>query len=113
MNTLLFLAAASSGQSGSEGSPLGFFLPIILIFAIMYFLIFRPQAKRQKQHRQMLDSLEKGDRVVTAGGIYGTVIAIKEKEKTVMVKIADNTKIELARSSVAHKLADEKQQSNS
>lgn len=79
-------------------------LPIILIFAIMYFLIFRPQAKKQKKHQAMIEAVQKGDKVVTAGGIHGTVAGIKEKENTLIVKIGDNVKIELSRSSIARKL---------
>ncbi|MDZ7377472.1 MAG: preprotein translocase subunit YajC [candidate division KSB1 bacterium] len=93
------MAGPTSGQG--QANPLALWLPIILIFAIMYFLIFRPQAKRQKQHRMMLDALKKGDKIITAGGIYGTVLSVKDKENTVVVKIDDNTKIELVKSSVA------------
>jgi preprotein translocase subunit YajC len=81
-------------------------LPIILIILIMYFLIFRPQAKRQKEHQKMLASIQKGDRIITVGGIYGTVVGIKEKENILIVKIAENVKIELARGSVARKLSE-------
>lgn len=91
---------AAPGGSGQPGS-LGFLLPMILIFVIMYFLIFRPQAKRQKQQRLMIDALKKGDKIITAGGIHGTIVGVKEKENTVIVKIDDNTKIELAKGSVA------------
>ncbi len=91
------------GQAGARGetNPIALWLPIILIFAIMYFFIFRPQAKKQKQHRMMLDALKKGDRIITAGGIYGTILSVRDKENTVVVKIDDNTKIELVKSSVA------------
>ncbi len=80
---------------------MGFILPMVLIFAIMYFLIFRPQVKKQKQHQAMVSALKKGDRIVTAGGIYGTIAGIKEKEGTLIVKVDDNVKIELAKASVA------------
>ncbi|MDZ7318130.1 MAG: preprotein translocase subunit YajC [candidate division KSB1 bacterium] len=99
-NFILLMGAPAGGQSG-QVNPLAMWLPIILIFAIMYFLIFRPQAKKQKQHRMMLDALKKGDKIITAGGIYGTVLSVKEKENTVIVKIDDDTKIELVKSSVA------------
>lgn len=99
-NFILLMGAPAGGQ-GQAANPLALWLPIILIFAIMYFLIFRPQAKKQKQHRMMLDALKKGDKIITAGGIYGTVLSVKEKENSVIVKIDDNTKIELVKSSVA------------
>jgi len=77
------------------------FLPIILMFAIIYFLLLRPQQKRQRQQQMMLDSLRKGDRVVTSGGIFGTIVGIKEKQGIVVLRVADTVKIELARASVA------------
>jgi preprotein translocase subunit YajC len=96
---------APGGESGAN--PMAMWLPIILIFAIMYFLIFRPQAKKQKQQRMMLDSLQKGDNIVTVGGIYGTIVGIKEKENSIIVKISENTKVELSRGSVAKVLGKE------
>ncbi len=98
-NFILLMGAPAGGQG--QGNPFALWLPIILIFAIMYFLIFRPQAKKQKQQRMMIDALRKGDKIITTGGIYGTIAGIKEKEGTIIVKIDDNTKIELVKSSVA------------
>jgi preprotein translocase subunit YajC len=97
----LFLLMGGPEQQGGQ---LGWMLPMILIFVIMYLLILRPQAKRQKEHQKMLAGLEKNDRIVTAGGIYGTIVGVKEKENTLIVKIADNVKIEVARSSIARRL---------
>ena len=107
IHNLMFLAmgAPQGGQGG--GSMMGKWLPIIAIFAIMYFLIFRPQAKKQKEQRLMIDSLKKGDKVITVGGIYGLIVGVKEKEGTIIVKIAENTKIELARASVAKVIGSE------
>ena len=99
LNFILLMGAPPGGQS--QGNPFALWLPIILIFAIMYFLIFRPQAKKQKQQRLMIDALKKGDKIVTSGGIYGVIAGIKEKEGTIIVKIDDNTKIEMVKSSVA------------
>jgi len=79
------------------------FLPFIAIFAVMYFLMIRPQQKKQKQHQAMLNELKKGDRIITSGGIYGTISGIKEKEAILIIKIDDNVKVELARGSVAKK----------
>ncbi len=67
----------------------------------MYFLIFRPQARKQKQHRMMIESLKKGDKIVTTGGIHGIIVGIKEKEGSLIVKVDDNTKIELVKTAVA------------
>lgn len=101
--TLAILTLMLGAPSGQPSNPFVLWLPIILIFLIMYLLILRPQAKRQKQQQQMLKSLEKNDRVVTAGGIYGVIAGIKEKENIVILKVADNVKIEVARSSIARK----------
>jgi len=107
MNSVMFFLAmtAPAGQQ-SGGSTMGLFLPIILIIAIMYFLMFRPQAKKQKEMAQMLSALQKGDRVVTIGGIYGIVQGIKEKENIIVIKIADNVKIEVNKAAIARKLAE-------
>ena len=107
---LLFLMLLSgSGGTGSQPSTFGFFLPLILIFAIMYFLIFRPQMKKQKQQKMMIETLKKGDKIVTVGGIFGVIAGVKEKEGTLIVKIADNTKIELVKTSVAKVIGQEKE----
>jgi len=99
LNFILLMGAPAGGQG--QANPLALWLPIILIFAIMYFLIFRPQAKKQKQQRMMIEALKKGDKIITSGGIYGTIVGVKEKENSIVVKVDDNTKIELAKGSVA------------
>lgn len=101
IHNLMFLAMGTAQGGKGGGSTMGMWLPIIAIFAIMYFLIFRPQAKKQKQQRTMIDALKKGDKVVTTGGIFGQIVGVKEKEGTIVVKIAENTKVELSRSSIA------------
>ena len=80
---------------------MGMLLPIILIFVIMYFLMIRPQQKKHREHQQMIQSLRRGDKVITSGGLYATVLNIKEKENIVVVKIADNVKVEIQRNSIA------------
>ena len=70
-----------------------------LIFVIFYFMIVRPQQKRQKERQRMLDALKKGDKVLTAGGIHGTIMGIEEK--TVLVQIADGIKVKVDRGSVS------------
>lgn len=86
--------AAPSGAAGLLG-----FIPWIAIIVIFYFLLIRPQAKRQKQHAEMLKNVKKGDKIVTAGGIHGEVVGVKD-ENTLIVKIDANTKVELERSSI-------------
>jgi preprotein translocase subunit YajC len=73
-------APAAGGQAGG---PLMTFMPLILMFVIFYFLLIRPQQKKQKEHKQMLDNLTRGDRIVTAGGLYGRVTEVKDDVLTV------------------------------
>jgi len=73
-------------------------MPLVFIFVIFYFLLIRPQQKRQKEHQKLVDSIKTGDRVVTNSGIHGTIANVKEK--TVIVKVADNVKIEFDRAAV-------------
>jgi preprotein translocase subunit YajC len=89
-----------TGQPGQQGgSSLLGFLPFILIIVIMYFLMIRPQIKRQKERQKMLDALKKGDEVIVAG-IYGKIMAFTDEDKAVIVKVDDNTKLKVDRSSV-------------
>lgn len=101
MYSFLLLMGASGTGGGQGGNPILGFLPLILIVFVMYFLMIRPQAKRQKEHKAMVQQLQKGDKILTSGGIVGTVAGIKEKESLLIVKIADNVKVELSRNSVA------------
>ena len=89
-------------QAAPAGSGLSQFLPIILLFAGMWFLIIAPQRKRQKQHDKMLTELKSGDEIVTSGGIYGTITNVKDDR--FVVRIADNTKIELSKSSIGSRV---------
>ena len=90
----VLLAANPAGQ----GSPLLGMLPFIMIMPIFYFLLIRPQQKKQKLFQALLSKLKKDDRIVTSGGIHGLIVAVKEQ--TLTLKIADNVKIELDKSSV-------------
>lgn len=76
----------------------------LLIIVVMYFLMIRPQTKKQKDHREKLAALEKGDKILSSGGIVGTIVGIKENENLLIIKIADNVKIELSRNAVAQVL---------
>ena len=90
------------GQScgAGEGAQGGFtaFIPLILMFVIFYFLLIRPQQKKTKEHREMISNLRKGDRVITAGGIYGRITGIDDT--TVTLEIADKVRIKLSRNNV-------------
>jgi preprotein translocase subunit YajC len=96
---LLMAAPPGAEGAGGAGSGLMTFLPFIAIIAIFYLLIIRPQNKKQKETQKMLSALKKGDRVVTIGGIHGTITSVRET--TVVVKVDDNTKIEFSRSAVS------------
>ena len=92
------LAQAQSPAPTGPGGGIGFFVPFIFIFIIMYFVMFRPQKKRQEQQQKLMANLKTGDRVVTNGGIHGLISNVKDT--TVIVKVADNVKIELEKSAV-------------
>ena len=94
------LLAQAAGASPAGPSPLASFVPIILIFVIMYFLLLRPQMKRQKEQARLVSALKTGDRVVTASGIHGLISNVKDR--TVIVKIADNVKIEMEKSAISN-----------
>ncbi len=98
---LLFVAQASWSQTpSSPGSDFTSLLPMLLIFfGIFYFIVIRPQQKEQRLHQQRISALQKGDRVITSGGIHGTVRATKEK--TLVLEIADGVKVTLNRQAVS------------
>lgn len=73
--------------------------PLVMIFAIFYFIMIRPQQKQQKEFKKMVESLKKNDQIVTIGGVHGTIVNVKEK--TFVVRIDDNAKIEIDKSAVA------------
>jgi len=89
------------GQSGAGAGAGGFtsFVPLILMFVIFYFLLIRPQQKKAKEHREMIGSLKKGDRIITSGGIHGRITAVSEA--TMTVEIADKVRIKVARGNVS------------
>ena len=93
-----FLAEGALPATGPN--PLASFVPIILIFVIMYFLLFRPQMKRQKEQAKLVSALKTGDRVITASGIHGLISNVKDN--TVILKIADNVKIEIEKTAVTN-----------
>ena len=103
MHWFLLMAPPSQGGQGG-GSPLGGFiglLPILLIFFIFYFLVIRPQSKKQRDLQKEIEGLKQGDRVLTAGGLYGTVVSDKDSGNTFVLKIAENVKVEVAKSAIS------------
>lgn len=92
-------ALGTVSQGGEAGNPLMGLMPLILMFAIFYFLLIRPQQKKAKQHREMLGNLKKGDKVLTSGGIYGRILEVDGDVLT--VDIGGDVKIEVNRSFVS------------
>ena len=107
----MILAMASSGAEGSAGALEALFVPLILMFAVLYFLMIRPQQKQQKKQREVRESLKSGDRVVTNSGIFGIIVNFNEKDKSVVLRVGgkgqDATKLEILRSSIAVKMESE------
>jgi len=98
MDFLLAMAPPADGQGGGGGM-ISTLIMFGAIFAIFYFMIIRPQQKRQKDHQKMLDSLQKGDKVVMSGGMHGTIAGIEDK--TLLVDVGNNVKIKFERSAIA------------
>jgi len=95
--------AMAPGQPGGGGQGagglVGSLIPLILIFVIFYFLLIRPQQKRTKEHRKMIENLKKGDKVVTSGGVYGVIEVVGTN--TVTLKIAENVKVKFGKAYIA------------
>jgi preprotein translocase subunit YajC len=107
MNSFIFsllMGAPAGGESGGTGSIVSTFVPFILIIGIFYFLIIRPQNKKQKETQKMLSAIKKGDKIVTIGGIHGVIQSVKES--TVVVKIDESVMVEFSRSAIATVVAD-------
>lgn len=92
--------AYAQSAGGAGGDMFASFIPLILIFAIFYFFLIRPQQKKAKEHRAMVESLRRGDQVLTQGGIYGKVTKVKDGEDDIEVEIAKDVKIRVLRSAV-------------
>lgn len=104
MNSLLYAMGGSGSQGGGSANPILSLLPFILIIVVMYLLMIRPQAKKQKEKKKMLQELKPGDDILTIGGVYGKIEGIREKEGILIVKVAKDVKITIARSAVADKV---------
>lgn len=96
-NLLRVLPMANT--TGAAPHPLLQFLPLIFLFVIFYFLLIRPQQKKQKEHANMLAAIDKNDEVVTVGGVHGTIVGVNEK--TFSLRIADNVKVEIEKGSIS------------
>lgn len=100
MIDMAYAMGPQPGQGGGDGiQSLIQFLPIVLIFVVFYFLLIRPQQKKAKEHRTLLENLKKGDNVITQGGVYGKIAAIQDQ--IVVLEIADKVRIRVARPYIA------------
>lgn len=107
MKTLLvFLdeAPAANPQGGLFGGQSGFLIMMLLIFVVMYFFMIRPQQRKQKEMRLWRESLQKGDKIVTTGGIYGTIVELKDRY--VLVEVDQNVKLRIDRSTILKDMSD-------
>ncbi|MEK7854136.1 MAG: preprotein translocase subunit YajC [candidate division NC10 bacterium] len=102
--TLAYAGALGDGGFGGAGGYQAL-IPLLLMFAVFYFILIRPQQKKQKSQREMLQNLKTGDQVITSGGLYGTIVAIDEQKIT--LRIAENVKVEVGRSFVASRVGGE------
>lgn len=110
MNFLTFVLQATAGQTApaAQGGGWTMWVMLILIMVVMWFFMIRPQRKQQKELQKFRDGLKKGDKVVTIGGIYGTVADIKEK--TLLIEIDNNVKIKVDKNSVVKDFSEAQQQ---
>jgi preprotein translocase subunit YajC len=97
------LISPAYAQAG--GAPAGFdlisLMPLVLIFVVFYFLLIRPQQKKMKSHREMIGAVKRGDKVLTAGGIIGTVVKLEESDDVLLVEIAKDIRVRVARSTIS------------
>ncbi|AEB10462.1 preprotein translocase subunit YajC [Desulfobacca acetoxidans] len=102
VHTVVDLAYAMAGASGEAGGSSGLLtiLPLILMFGIFYVLLIRPQQKKAKEHRSFLENLKKGDKVVTAGGLYGEITGMTDQSVT--LEIADRIRVKVGRGYIAN-----------
>lgn len=100
----MFATPAYAQAAGGAASAFTSFVPLILIFAIMYFLLIRPQQKKLKEHRAMVDALRRGDQVLTQGGIVGKVVKVTE-DGMAEVEIAEGVKVKVMKQTIAQVMA--------
>jgi preprotein translocase subunit YajC len=98
-------AQGKSPSGESPGSSFMSFIPIVLMIVIFYFILIRPSQKKEKDRKKMIEAIQKGDKVLTSGGIYGVVVSVKPEENIVILKISDGTKVEFAKSAIQAKVS--------
>lgn len=103
LNIIFPEAYAQAAPGAAQGLDFMSFAPLVVLFAALYFIVIRPQTKKAKKHREMLNALRRGDQVVTSGGVIGTITKI-ENDNEVIVEIAANVNVRIVRSMIAHVL---------
>ena len=99
MTSIAYAMGQGGAASGQGAGGFTAFIPLILMFVIFYFLLIRPQQKKAKEHREMIGSLKKGDRIITSGGIYGTITGVEDN--IITVEIAEKVRVKVSRGNVA------------
>lgn len=99
MDFLAYAMGGGTGASGQTGGSFGALIPLVLMFAIFYFLLIRPQQKKAKQHKQLLSSIKKGDRIMSSGGLYGVITGLADD--VVTIEIAPKVRVKIARASIS------------
>ncbi len=93
--------AQGAGAAGGGSDMLFSMLPLVLIFVVFYFLLIRPQQQKMKAHRAMVSSVKRGDKVLTSGGIYGSVVKVEDADDVAVVEIAKDVRVRVARSTIS------------
>ena len=99
MNFLAYAMGTGGSGTGAQGGGFSAFIPLILMFAIFYFLLIRPQQKKAKLHREMLSALKKGDKVISSGGLHGIITGLTDD--VVTMEIAPKVRVKVSRGSIA------------
>ncbi len=102
---MLISPAYAQGLFGGGGDLFSFMMPLVLIFVVFWFLLIRPQQQKMKKHQAMLAALKRGDRVITGGGIIGTITKVSADDTELTVEIADKVKVKVLRATVTESLA--------
>ena len=98
----MFFPLAGNTGAGADGGLVSFLFPLVIMFVVFYFLLIRPQKKKQQTRNTMLNALQKGDKIVTIGGLHGTILELSED--TVVLRVNDVTKMTFDRSAISHKV---------
>ncbi len=101
----MFPLATTAGGAGGTGSLVSFIVPLVIMFAVFYFLLIRPQKKKQTSRNNMLNALQKGDKIVTIGGLHGTIMELTDD--VVVLRVNDVTKLTFDRSAISHQVKTE------